>query len=85
MIIHRLQKGVLMAAMDEKEVIKLITDMFNANIEALKNREATDRQMLETMKYMDEKHNNSMVRITLGVSLGFGVIIAVFLFCLAIS
>ena len=74
-----------MVTMDEKEVIKLVTDMFNANIESLKNREATDRQMLETMKYMDEKHNSSMVKVALGVSLGFGVIIAVFLFCLAIS
>ena len=71
--------------MDEKEVIKLVTDMFNANIESLKNREATDRQMLETMKYMDEKHNDSIVKVALGVALGFGVIIAVFLFCLAIS
>ena len=71
--------------MDEKEVIKLVTDMFNSNIEALKNREATDRQMLATMKYMDKKHNDSMVTVALGVSLGFGVIIAVFLFCLAIS
>lgn len=74
-----------MVAMDEKEVITMLMEMFNANIEALKNREATDRQMLETMKCMDEKHNNSIVKVALGVSLGFGVIIAVFLFCLAIS
>ena len=74
-----------MVTMDEKEVIKLVTDMFNANIESLKNRETTDRQMLETMKYMDKKHNDSIVKVALGVSLGFGVIIAVFLFCLAIS
>lgn len=72
-------------AMDEKEVIRMLIDVVNTNIEMYKQREDTDRQTLETMRYMDDNHNRSIVRVALGVSLGFGVIIAIFLFCLAIS
>ncbi len=77
--------GRVDVAMDEKEVIRMLIDVVNTNIEMYKQREDTDRQTLETMRYMDDNHNRSIVRVALGVSLGFGVIIAIFLFCLAIS
>ena len=60
--IHRLQKG-LMVTMDEKEVITMLMEVMKTNMEMYKQREETDRMTLETMRYMDKNHNNSIVRI----------------------
>ena len=69
-----------MVTMDEKEVITMLMEVMKTNMEMYKQREETDRMTLETMRYMDKNHNNSIVRIILVI----GVIIAIFLFCMAL-
>ena len=66
--------------MDEKEIVKMLMEIMKTNIEIYKQREETDRMTLETMRYMDKNHNNSIVKIIFVI----GAIIAIFLFCMAL-